>query len=87
MLTRPKFLVLDEATSALDGQIEADISVEIQGLKGMATVITIAHRLSTIRKADIVVYMHDGKILAQGTFNQVRDTVPDFDQQAQLMGL
>lgn len=87
MLTRPKFLVLDEATSALDGQIEADISLEIQGLKGSATVITIAHRLSTIRNADIVIYMQEGKIIAQGTFNQVREAVPDFDQQAQLMGL
>ena len=87
MLTRPKFLVLDEATSALDGQIEADISLEIHGLKGTATVITIAHRLSTIRNADIVIYMQDGKIIAQGTFNQVRKAVPDFDQQAQLMGL
>jgi ABC-type multidrug transport system fused ATPase/permease subunit len=87
MLTRPKFLVLDEATSALDGQIEADISLEIQGLKGTATVITIAHRLSTIRNADIVVYLQDGKIVAQGTFEQVREAVPDFDQQAQLMGL
>ena len=87
MLTKPKFLVLDEATSALDGQIEADISVEIQGLKGTATVITIAHRLSTIRNADIVVYMQDGKVIAQGTFNQVRTAVPDFEKQAQLMGL
>jgi ABC-type multidrug transport system fused ATPase/permease subunit len=87
MLTRPKFLVLDEATSALDGQIEADISLEIHGLKGTATVITIAHRLSTIRNADIVLYMQDGKIIAQGTFNQVRKAVPDFDQHAQLMGL
>jgi ABC-type multidrug transport system fused ATPase/permease subunit len=87
MLTRPKFLVLDEATSALDGQVEADISLEIQGLKGAATVITIAHRLSTIRNADIVLYMQDGKIISQGTFDEVREAVPDFDQQAQLMGL
>lgn len=87
MLTRPKLLVLDEATSALDGQVEADISLEIQGLKGAATVITIAHRLSTIRNADIVLYMQDGKIIFQGTFDEVREAVPDFDQQAQLMGL
>jgi ABC-type multidrug transport system fused ATPase/permease subunit len=87
MLTRPKFLVLDEATSALDGQIEADVSLEIQGLKGAATVVTIAHRLSTIRNADIVVYLQDGRIIAHGTFDQVREAVPDFDQQAKLMGL
>jgi ABC-type bacteriocin/lantibiotic exporter with double-glycine peptidase domain len=79
--------VLDEATSALDGQIEADVSLEIQGLKGAATVVTIAHRLSTIRNADIVVYLQDGRIIAHGTFDQVREAVPDFDQQAKLMGL
>ena len=87
LLTRPKFLVLDEATSALDGQIEADIALEVQRLKGNATVITIAHRLSTIRNADIVIYMKEGKIVAQGNFDEVRIAVPDFDKQAQLMGL
>jgi ABC-type multidrug transport system fused ATPase/permease subunit len=87
LLTRPKLLVLDEATSALDGQIEADIALEVQKLKGAATVITIAHRLSTIRNADIVIYMQDGKIVAQGTFDEVRAAVPDFNKQAKLMGL
>jgi ABC-type multidrug transport system fused ATPase/permease subunit len=47
----------------------------------------IAHRLSTVRNADLVVYMHSGKVIAQGTFNDVRMTVPDFDRQATLMGL
>jgi ABC-type multidrug transport system fused ATPase/permease subunit len=87
MLTKPKLLVLDEATSALDGQIEADISDEIHRLKGIATIVTIAHRLSTIRNADLVVYLHEGKILARGTFEEVRNAVPDFNKQAQLMGL
>jgi ABC-type multidrug transport system fused ATPase/permease subunit len=87
MLTKPKLLVLDEATSALDGQIEADISGEIQRLKGTATIITIAHRLSTIRNADLVVYMQEGRIAAQGSFDEVRSAVPDFNKQAELMGL
>jgi ABC-type multidrug transport system fused ATPase/permease subunit len=47
----------------------------------------IAHRLSSIRHADIVIYMAEGKILAQGTFDEVRKLVPDFNYQAQLMGL
>ena len=47
----------------------------------------IAHRLSTVRNADIVVYLSEGKILATGTFEEVRDVVPDFDRQAKLMGL
>ncbi len=87
MFTKPKLLVLDEATSALDGQTESDISSSILELKGRVTVVMIAHRLSTVRFADKVIYIDEGKILAQGTFEQVRAEVPNFEKQAQLMGL
>jgi ABC-type multidrug transport system fused ATPase/permease subunit len=87
MFTKPKLLVLDEATSALDGETEANISDAISSLKGSVTVVLIAHRLSTVRHADLVVYLEDGKILAQGSFEEVRSRVPGFDRQAQLMGL
>ena len=87
LLTNPKLLVLDEATSSLDGQTEFDISTSIQSLKGKVTVITIAHRLSTARNADKVVYMDRGKIIHQGKFDEVRKNVPNFDRQAQLMGI
>ena len=87
MFTRPKLLVLDEATSSLDGQTEADISDAIQALKGSVTVVMIAHRLSTVRNADQVIYMDQGRIVAQGSFDEVRSAVPDFDSQAKLMGL
>ena len=87
MFTKPKLLVLDEATSSLDGQTEADISDAIQNLKGKVTVVLIAHRLSTVRNAGQVMYMADGQVIARGTFEEVREAVPDFDRQAQLMGL
>jgi ABC-type multidrug transport system fused ATPase/permease subunit len=87
MFTKPRFLVLDEATSALDGETEANIADAIQNMKGKATVIMIAHRLSTVREADTVIYMEKGKIVATGTFEEVRQKVSDFDRQAQLMGL
>jgi len=87
MFTRPHLLVLDEATSALDGETEASISEAIHELRGSTTVVMIAHRLSTVRNADMVVYLSEGKILAMGTFDEVRNTVPDFDRQAKLMGL
>lgn len=87
LLTRPKLLVLDEATSALDGETESNVTEAIRSLKGQVTVVMIAHRLSTVRQADRVVYMADGKIVSQGTFEEVRNSVPDFDRQAQLMGL
>jgi ABC-type bacteriocin/lantibiotic exporter with double-glycine peptidase domain len=85
--TSPRLLVLDEATSSLDGETESAISDAIQELHGTTTVIMIAHRLSTIRKADLVVYMEEGSILARGSFNEVRAKVPNFDHQARLMGL
>jgi ABC-type multidrug transport system fused ATPase/permease subunit len=87
MFTCPHLLVLDEATSSLDGETESNISEAINTLKGSTTVVMIAHRLSTVRNADMVVYLSDGQILAKGTFQQVRESVPDFDRQARLMGL
>lgn len=87
MFTRPHLLVLDEATSSLDGETEASISEAINALRGSTTVVIIAHRLSTVRNADIVVYLSEGKIKATGTFEEVRNAVPDFDRQAKLMGL
>jgi ATP-binding cassette subfamily C protein len=47
----------------------------------------IAHRLSTVRKADQVFYLSGGKLLASGTFDEVRNAVPNFNEQANLMGL
>ena len=87
MFTKPHLLVLDEATSSLDGETEANISDAIHALRGSTTVVMIAHRLSTVRNADIVVYMADGKVVATGSFDEVRNAVPDFDRQAKLMGL
>ena len=87
MFTKPALLVLDEATSALDGETELQVSDAIRDLRGSTTVILIAHRLSTVRDADQVVYMADGRILASGTFDEVRLQVPDFNRQAVLMGL
>jgi ABC-type multidrug transport system fused ATPase/permease subunit len=87
LLTNPKILVMDEATSALDAQTEENISNTISKIKDQCLVIVVAHRLATVRKADLVIYMQDGRIKAKGSFEQVRGEVPDFDTQAQLMGL
>jgi ABC-type multidrug transport system fused ATPase/permease subunit len=87
LYTRPQLLILDEATSALDGQTERDFSEALNGLKGKHTVIAIAHRLSTVIAADKVIYLAEGKVQAMGSFEEVRTQVPDFDEQAKLMGL
>ncbi len=83
----PKVILLDEATSALDGQTEAAISETIKMLKGSVTVLMIAHRLSSVRNADKVIYVDKGRVLASGTFTEVRNSVPNFEIQASLMGL
>jgi ABC-type multidrug transport system fused ATPase/permease subunit len=87
LISNPQLLVLDEATSALDGQMESDITNTLYSLRGDRTVVVIAHRLSSVRDADLVMYLDKGKLLAQGTFEQVRRAVPNFDMQAKLMGL
>jgi len=87
LYSNPSLLLLDEATSSLDGITESNLSSAVQSMRGKVTVIMIAHRLSTVRNSDIVVYMEAGKIQSQGTFNYVRENVPDFDLQAKLMGL
>ena len=86
MFTQPQLLVLDEATSSLDGETEANISDAIHALRGSTTVVIIAHRLSTVRNVDQVVYLDKGKVIAIGTFDEVRKAVPSFDQQAKIMG-
>jgi ABC-type multidrug transport system fused ATPase/permease subunit len=87
MFTKPLLLILDEATSSLDGETEASVTDAIQRMRGSVTVILIAHRLSTVREADTICYMDSGQLVATGTFEEVRKAVPDFDRQAQLMGL
>ena len=86
LFTSPKLLVLDEATSALDGQTESEISKAISSLPEDVTVIIVAHRLSTVRDVDQVIYVDQGRIIAKGTFDEVRSLVPDFDIQAKLIG-
>jgi ABC-type multidrug transport system fused ATPase/permease subunit len=79
--------VFDEATSALDGKLEDGIATAISNLRNKVTTIIIAHRLSTIKNVDTLLYIDQGKIIATGTFDNVRNQVTDFDEQAKLMGL
>jgi ATP-binding cassette, subfamily B, bacterial PglK len=87
LVTNPRILVLDEATSALDGETEAEISSAISNLKGKTTVVVIAHRLASVRNSDSVLYLESGNAILQGTFEEVRQAVPNFEKQAKLMGL
>ena len=87
LYTRPRLLVMDEATSALDAETEAAITATFDSMSGDVTRVIIAHRLATIRHCDQVAYLKEGRIVACGTFSEVREAVPDFERQAQLLGL
>jgi ATP-binding cassette subfamily B multidrug efflux pump len=64
-------LILDEATSALDSEVEAEIQKSLVGVMQNKTVIAIAHRLSTIAQMDRIIVMDGGKIVEQGTHDEL----------------
>jgi len=65
LLPRPPIILLDEATSALDNVTEREVHENLEALG--STRVIIAHRLSTIRRADLILVMHDGELVEQGT--------------------
>ena len=87
LYSNPKLLVLDEATSALDAETEEVISKTIRSLTNKVTLIIIAHRITTVQKVDHVIYLENGQIKGEGSFESVRAKVPDFEKQASLMCL
>lgn len=67
ILKNSPLLILDEATSALDTESEQHIQQALEAVMANKTTLVIAHRLSTIENADLVVVMHQGQIIEQGT--------------------
>jgi subfamily B ATP-binding cassette protein MsbA len=64
-------LILDEATSALDNESERAVQAALDSLMAGRTTFVIAHRLSTIERADLIVVMEHGRIVEQGTHEQL----------------
>lgn len=87
LFTQPNLIVFDEATSALDPMTEKAVTDAIYGRMKGVTLIVIAHRLSTVKNADLVVLLDKGRLIAQGTFEEVRKIAPSFDHQAKLVNL
>jgi len=71
VLKNPPILILDEATSAVDNETEAAIARSLEKITKNRTTIAIAHRLSTIRHADCIYVLEYGKIVEQGTHEQL----------------
>ena len=67
----PKILVLDEATASIDSHTEALIQESLHRIMAGRTSLVIAHRLSTIREADLIIVLHKGKLVEQGTHQEL----------------
>jgi ATP-binding cassette subfamily B protein len=70
-LARPTLLILDEATSSVDTRTEALVQHAMAALRSDRTSFVIAHRLSTIRDADLILVMEAGRIVEQGTHDEL----------------
>jgi ATP-binding cassette subfamily B protein/subfamily B ATP-binding cassette protein MsbA len=70
-LASPQILILDEATSNLDTESEQLIQASMAALLAGRTTFVIAHRLSTVRRADLILLMEDGRIIEQGSHEQL----------------
>jgi subfamily B ATP-binding cassette protein MsbA len=73
LLTNPSLLILDEATSALDTQSERGVQQALHTLMKDRTTLVIAHRLSTVQHADLILVLHQGKIVERGTHQSLID--------------
>lgn len=71
LLADPRILILDEATSSIDTKTELALQEGLQRLLKGRTSFIIAHRLSTIKNADKIMYINDGKIMEQGTHDEL----------------
>lgn len=71
MLCRPPMLILDEATSSIDTRTEVQIQEAFDKLMEGRTSFVVAHRLSTIRNASLILVMNDGKIIEQGSHEEL----------------
>ncbi len=78
-------LVFDEATSALDDATEKSVMGAIEGLSSDLTILLIAHRLTTVRRCDIIVELDNGRVVAQGTYEQLLECSPSFRSAALSM--
>ncbi|MEW6413601.1 MAG: ABC transporter ATP-binding protein [Candidatus Zixiibacteriota bacterium] len=71
ILPKPKILILDDATSAVDIETEHQINQRIKQVLENRTSIIISHRVSSVKDADLILYLHEGRIVEKGTHEQL----------------
>ena len=71
LLRKSPIILFDESTSSLDNIAQKEVKKSIDGLKGKSTIVIVAHRLSTIKDVDIIFFLDGGKIIDQGTFDEL----------------
>jgi ATP-binding cassette, subfamily B, bacterial PglK len=78
LYNQPDVLVFDEATSALDGMTEDEVMEAIRAVSGERTIVLIAHRLRTVEACDRIVMLHEGQVLAEGSYARLLETSDSF---------
>nr|GMD08275.1 ABC transporter B family member 9-like [Ipomoea batatas] len=85
ILKNPKILLLDEATSALDAESERIVQEALDRVMSNRTTVVVAHRLTTIRNADLIAVVQSGKLVEQGTHDElIRDPNGAYSQLVQM---
>ena len=78
LVQKTKIILFDEATSALDNETQARIQKAIENLQGDYTILIIAHRLSTIINSDKILFLDKGKVLAEGSHDELLKSCSEY---------
>ncbi len=82
----PDVVIFDEATSALDGVTEKVVMEALKELHGRKTVIMIAHRFTTVRECDYIFLLDRGKLIGEGSYDELAGNNPEFQKLARVSG-